>query len=154
MVLYSYFVEYTPLLYLISGRCFISMLKVFFFLFCLLVTATGFILSKIFSLRTCGTASGCCVQFWVSSSKIDVDKPRKYSAEDAMMVGTCSRRRGWRDRAVQHGEGAAPGSPSCSPYQCPQGGLQELAGEQAEVINWIRTASDFQKGKRFPHEFS
>lgn len=142
--------EYTPLLHLISGRCFISMLKVFVFLFCLAVTATGFTLSKIFSLSTCGAASGCCVQFWASSCKTDVDKPRKPSAEDAMMVGTCSRRRGWTDRAALHGEGAAPGSPNCSPHQCTQGGLKELAGEQSEAVNWMRTPSDFWKEKDFP----
>lgn len=37
--------------------------KGFFFLFRLPVTATGFSLSKIFSLSTCGIAPGCCCSF-------------------------------------------------------------------------------------------
>lgn len=126
--------------------------KSFFFLFYLPVTATGFTLSKIFSLSIHGIASGCCMQFWASSCKIDVDSLGNIQQKRVLMVDTCSRRGGWRDRAVQHGEGAVSGSPNSSPCQCPQGGFKEteLAGEQAEVINWMKTGSDLTKGKRFP----
>lgn len=136
MVLYSHFVWTHTII--IPGQWQVLYFndKSFFFLFCLPVTTTGFTLKNLFTQH-----SWDCI--WMlhavlgSSCMTDTDSLGNIQQKRAMMVDTCSRRKVWRDRVVEHGEWAVPGSPNSSPYQCPQRGFKELelAGEEAEVTN-------------------